>query len=419
MFSSLSRAGRRASVIGIVALLMAGCGWEVVAADSDSEQAAPYVTPEMYGAVGDDPRTDDTEAIQKLFTERHGKIILIPGKAYHISKTIEIPKRTGYHVIGGGFHSGGKVGSNHPLMGNASRLVWTGGSDEPMIVCYGVGLIWDGVELRGTRAGQATQKKAKIGFLIAKQGRGLGVGKLWFPSIAIYNCETGFQAGTHEKMHNCDNLIFGYLALKDCTHGFRARNHMAMDIHFNYVKASGRMETLFYFERGGAVHVQGLGLHSGHIDTMLRIGWAGRNNGYFSINNAKIDAIARYLKLIQMDQPCPAVITISKLKRSWNNPRPTDFTRAYELKGPAVLTIRDSQHVAGRHSFVTAADEDGNVPNVLLDRCDWPQGLEREELRHPDSAGAWHLRMRDCYTELPDGGWHVPLDGGDAKPAKQ
>ncbi|MCF7854065.1 MAG: glycoside hydrolase family 55 protein [Candidatus Pacebacteria bacterium] len=370
----------------------------------------PYVTPEMYGAVGNDISTDDTEAIQRLFSEKHGKLILFPGKDYHISETITIPKRIGCHVMGAGFHSGGKIRRGHGLMGNLSRLVWIGSSDAPMVVYHGSGLIWNGVELCGRPPEQETAKKAKIGFLVAKSGKGIGTGKMWFPALSINNCETGFQAGTHERMHNCDNLIFGYLALSNCTYGFRTRNHMAMDIHFSFVKAGGTMDTLFYFERGGAMHVNGLGLHSANIGTMLRIGWVGRNNGFFSLNNVKIDAVARNLKLIDMEQPCPAVITVTNLKRSWNDPRPTDFSRAYTLKGPAVLAIRDSRHIVGAQCFVTSPDAEGNVPNVLLDHCDLPAELDSEDLHHPDSSGKWYFKTRDCYAETGPNGWHRPLD---------
>lgn len=370
---------------------------------------SPYVTPETYGAVGDDKK-DDTEAIQKLFAERHGKVIVIPGKRYLISDTIVIPKRAGFHVIGAGFNAGG-INPRHSMMGNASRLVWIGPDDRPMVVSHGRGLIWNGVELHGRPwyRNEPERPRAKIGFLVAKQGRGIGVGKQFFPAMAIYECENGFQAGTTEGEHNCDNLIFGYLSLGNCTYGFRTRNHMAMDLHFQYVKGGGKMDALFYFERGGAAHIQGLGMHSRGVKTLMKIGWNGRNNGFFSINNAKIDAQASELKMIEMEQPCPSVITISKLKRSWLDKRPTEFEGIFDLKGSAVLTIRDSQHVVGPQSFVTSPDNNGNVPNVILDRCDLPAGTTPESLRHPKSKGDWHFAIRNCYRE----GGHAPVKDVD------
>lgn len=373
------------------------------AADTVPVGDRPYVTPEDYGAIGDDGK-DDTEGIRKLFAERHGKIILFPGKEYHISDTIEIPKRAGFHVIGGGFNSAG-IGPRHSMMGNATRIVWIGGPDKPMIVMHGRGLIWNGVELHGRAwsKGESTLPRAKIGFLVENSGQGkkrdgIGVGKLWFPALSITDCENGFQAGTEAGEHNCDNLVFGYLTLGNCTYGFRTRNHMAMDIHIHYVKGGGTMEALFYFEHGGAAHIQGMGMHSKGVKTLVKIGSCGVNNGFFSINNVKIDAQAGNLKIIQMESPSPAVVTIDKLKRSGGRNMRPNMSAIYELKGSAVLTIRDSQQVVGPESFLTEADKQGSVPNVLLDRCDMPAGLTAAQLHHPDSKGGWNFAAKNCYA---------------------
>lgn len=81
-----------------------------------------YVTPEMFGAVGDGV-TDDTDAINDALTEvctTHGTLVFINGKHYKVSDTLEITDFC--NVIGTGAYIEGTSGQNCVLEVNVPKI---------------------------------------------------------------------------------------------------------------------------------------------------------------------------------------------------------------------------------------------------------------------------------------------------------
>lgn len=81
-----------------------------------------YVTPEMFGAVGDGV-TDDTDAINDALTEvctTHGTLVFISGKHYKVSDTLEITDFC--NVIGTGAYIEGTLNQECILDVNVPRI---------------------------------------------------------------------------------------------------------------------------------------------------------------------------------------------------------------------------------------------------------------------------------------------------------
>jgi hypothetical protein len=394
---------------GLLALMVLGTGaW-------GAEPYSPYATPEMYGAKGDD-QGDDTEALKKLFSEKHGTIIFIPAKEYRISDTIVIPKRCGAHVQG--VASGVQyLGQRRGLLGNMSRLVWVGPAGKPMVEYHGSGLVWDGVALFG-KPSEESKTRASIGFLVHKTGKGLGTGKALFNQISIFECDTGFQVGTTEGEGNCDNLIFSFFNVGACDVGYRVKNNMGMDHSFLYARSFG-CKTFFYFERGGSVYVHSAGVHHPANTELLRLGLAGKNNAQYSFSNIKFDAQLTNFRFVIMEQPMPAFISLTNLKRSFHYERDKkiganrvhskyDLTGTFDLKGNAKLLIRNSSGIITKGCVRAVSGRPENARNakpvtplVLIDGCQI--STTPDEILHPDSDTSTRLRVLNCFDA--QGNW--------------
>jgi hypothetical protein len=374
-----------------------------------AEPTVAYATPEMYGAKGDDGK-DDTEALKKLFSEKHGKTIFIPAKEYLISDTVVLPKRSGMRVQG--VSSGVQyLGQKKGLMGNMSRLVWIGGKDKPMVEYRGSGLIWDGVALHGKRSHE-TKERASIGFLVHKVSRGIGTGKALFNQISIFHCDTGFQVGTREGEGNCDLLIFNFFNVGACDVGYRVKNNMGMDHSFVFARSYG-CKTFFYFERGGSIYVHSAGVHHPDNKELLRIGWAGKNNAKYTFGNLKFDAQLTEFRFVTMEQPIPAFITLTNLKRSFHYEKDKetgkhrvhskyDRTGTFVLQGNAKLLIKNCSGVITKHCILATSGlpennkaEDPATPLVLIENSE--VSGDPNELLHPDSDKSTRLRVLNCF----------------------
>jgi len=120
-----------------------------------------WVTPEDFGAVGNDDR-DDSDAFDALARALKSDVaVLLPARRYLLSRTWELPYVQGGRVMGLGGLAHDDMKLFHPLHGPGAELVWIGKQGGTMVHVSGTNLVWDSVALYG-------RGKAGTGLLMLK-----------------------------------------------------------------------------------------------------------------------------------------------------------------------------------------------------------------------------------------------------------
>jgi hypothetical protein len=348
------------------------------------------VTPEDFGAVGNDGK-DDSDAFDKLAEAMRGDVsLLIPARRYHISRTWHLPYVQGGRIMGmGGLaHHDIKLGSR--LRGPGAEIAWIGPAGGTMVQVPGTNLVWDSVALYGRNA-------ADVGLLILKPTttRGLGTGKHTFRGLSVHGCSVGLRLG--QGGENVDSCIFEYTYTEKCDVGVLLDADMAMGHYFGYLHIRD-CPVAVWVRRGGDLVIRG-GLNTS-TGTFLKIGDQerhvnpGRNNGMILVEGVKTDAQNREMQWLEVVKG-DCAITFKNCHQAWTEDGGA-YPRKWTLRGAVNLTIRDSVNLFGRESFVLERKGESRRPNVLLDRCRVDFGRTPQEWIG-STTGHWRFRVRDCY----------------------
>jgi hypothetical protein len=349
-----------------------------------------YVTPEDFGAIGNDGK-DDSDAFDQLAdVMRRDAAVLIPAKRYHISRTWRLPYVQGGRIMGlGGLaHHDIKLGSR--LRGPGAELAWIGEAGGTMVRVSGVNLVWDAVALYGRSA-------ADVGLLMLKPTttRGLGTGKHTFRGLSVHGCRVGIRLG--QGGENVDSCVFEYTYTEKCAVGVLLDADMAMGHYFTYLHIRD-CPIAVWVRRGGDLVVRG-GLNTS-TGTFLKIGDEGRhinpgrNNGMILVEGVKTDAQNKdmqWLEAVKGD----CAITFQNCQEAWTQDG-SAYPRNWTLRGAVKLTIRDSINLFGLNSFVLERKGASQKPNVLLDRCRVDFGRAPADWIK-STTGHFRFRVRDCY----------------------
>lgn len=349
-----------------------------------------FVTPEDFGAVGNDGK-DDSDAFDALAKAMRGDVaVLIPAKRYHISRTWRLPYVQGGRIMGmGGLaHHDIKLGSR--LRGPGAEVAWIGPTGGTMVHVPGTNLVWDSVALYG-------RNTADVGLLILKPTttRGLGTGKHTFRGLSVNGCGVGLRLG--QGGDNVDSCIFEYTYAERCGVGVLLDANMAMGHYISYLHIRD-CPIAVWVRRGGDLVIRG-GLNTS-TGTFLKIGDEqrhvnpGRNNGMILVEGIKTDAQNREMQWLDVVKG-ECAITFKNCHQAWTEDGST-YPRKWTLRGAVNLTIRDSINLFGRESFILERKGKSQRPNVLVDRCRVDFGRTPQEWIE-STTGHWGFRVQDCY----------------------
>lgn len=358
-----------------------------------------WVTPEDFGAVGNDDQDDSPAFAALAGAFKRGVAVLVPPRRYLLSRTWELPYVQGGRIMGLGGLAHDDMKLFHPLHGPAAELVWIGKKGGTMVRVAGTNLVWDSVALfgRGT---------AGTGLLVLKpeNRRGLGTGKHVFRGVSVNGCTVGIRLG--DGGTNVDSSLFGYTYVEHCRVGVLLDADMAMGHYFTYLHVR-HCPVAMWVRRGGDVVIRG-GLNTS-TGTFLKVGDEqphvnpGRNNGMILVEGIKTDAQNRLLEWLDVVK-ADCAITFQNCHQAWIRDGHA-YPRKWVLRGAVKLTLRDCLNVFGEKSFVLQAQGETAKPNVLLERCRVDFGRRPQDWID-SSTGCRRFRVRDCYRgnggPLPD-----------------
>jgi len=348
------------------------------------------VTPEDFGAIGNDGE-DDSDAFDELAKAlRRDVAVLVPARRYHISRTWKLPFVQGGRIMGLGGLAHHDIKLGHGLRGAGAELAWIGEEGGTMVHVPGTNLVWDSVALYG-------RGKAGVGLLMLKptDRRGLGTGKHTFRGLSVQGCKVGLRLS--QGGNNVDSCIFEYTYTEECEVGVMLDANMAMGHYFTYLHIR-RCPIAVWVRRGGDLVIRG-GLNTS-TGTFLKIGDEGRhinpgrNNGMILVEGIKTDAQNKQMQWLNVVKG-DCAITFKNCHQAWTKDGST-YPRKWKLHGEVKLTIRDSINLFGLNSFVLGSRGETQKPNVLIERCrvdfgrtpkDWIESL----------GGHWRFRVRDCF----------------------
>lgn len=368
---------------------------------ASAQVRARLLSIEDFGATPDDPASAArnvaaiNRALQACGRDYYLPLI-VPGRAYYINDTIEIPKRTGYALIGNGGgsqvheveHKENKIG------GPQSRLVWSGPPDRPMVRYRGAGLYWQGVQLHG-RPKDSDAPKAAIGLLVENGQNALGTGKINAPYFAAFQCRAGIQFGSEWAADNGDVSQFGRLHIADCDVGMKVVGRLSQEFVIQYVR-NQRCGVVFDFDGGGELHVYG-GQTLGRGGTLLRLGNVNPESAAFRIQGWHVDrqGPGTSFKLLEMTQQSWADVTIQAHLPS-HEEYPTPIANVI---GPTRLRLEGCYGLQAG-SVVCRSHRSGS-PVVIVDGCRLKNGVTPESLIDAqESRGRWSVVCRDCYSHV-------------------
>jgi hypothetical protein len=372
--------------------------------------AKVWVTPEDFGAVGNDGK-DDSDAFDKLAAAMEQDVgVMIPARRYHLSRTWKLPYVKGGRIVGAGGFQHHHMKKKAALQGASSDLYWIGKEGGVMIQMIGSNSIIESLNLFG-------QDKAGVGFYVIKPkgAKGIGTGKASVRGMSVLGCNTGIRLGNGGA--NVDNILWEYIYIHECGTGLLLDTQMAMGHYFAYLQLRS-VKTAIWVRRGGDLVVRG-GLNVG-TDVFLKVGdkdgtAPGRNNGMILIEGIKADAQNVDLTWLDVATPTDCAITFNNCHQAWTKDG-TRYPRKWIVRGPTKLAIRDCINVFGTDSFVlephhrdnpevyTHNPETGDIkptrkprmPNVLLDRCRVDFGSGPKDWIDVDK-GHYTFKVRDCF----------------------
>lgn len=371
-----------------------------------------------------EPGSDITKPLQWALDHQHehGRPIVIPAGEWHISETIRTPYRSGCQLLGVG--AGLPPKAQGHLVGSRTVLIWAGEPGGTMIRVTGAYQEIGNFTLLGQEPLKANAPRASIGLLVDydKQSDanptgdiGLGVGKHQFRRLRGEQLDHVVQVGTTEWTPNCDNLSFDWIEGRACESVYHAVNAMGMDIEIGRLRVYYGAKYGVLADGGGQLHVRG-GLVT-HGSTLLKVrrvdlistdkdgkrrngGPAvGKNNGFFSFANMKLDAQAEDGVML-VDSECPGQVRVlisGGIQASADRYQ----GQIAQLAPGNFLHLSDFTPGIPAGSITGTADG-RSVPAALLTAC---------RVYHDPSkcfGGAVRGRVRDC-TDY-DGRWIPDFD---------
>ena len=194
------------------------------------------------------PDFDNAPILQKMFDrlgrDLHGTIY-IPGNGYVIKSSLILPTRSGVSILGTGITGWWaepqylKRTGVHNVGGPASRLIWKGEANQPMLIYSGYGLRIDGLTLQGryshTLRTETQGEMASVGLLIQKTKIGFNPGKVYVSHMQFIFCGTGIFCSKSPKENHADNFVGNSIYFQECNIGFRSNNRQSVGHDFQHV----------------------------------------------------------------------------------------------------------------------------------------------------------------------------------------
>lgn len=383
--------------------------WNLIPANKDSSQAAA---------------TYNTLQLNRLFNSASGLqdtplTVYFPGRSFLINDSIILPPKASFCVKGNGFLSTVESGLsifNAPWSGStASKLVWVGPNDKPMVINYAPGTKWE-VPLVGYYADSnakhlaATVSEniapsvltgfAQIGMLIPNQTSGIACGKIAFPTMTTVFCQTGVCFGSGALTgHNADESWFGYFYPQFCGVGIATRTQNAqlftMGAFTPYACNTG-----FFISGGGNVTVQHLlAIASGGV--LFEVGNTSVNTPLVHIGMLSIDNGFKNGRVLKMspspDLPKPLNFTIESM---FMGNAVTGGNPLFELRDAAMLGINAGFGIQeGIIRFINTTSP--FTPTASLYRmrmAHTPSAASPTGFVHSTSTGTGIITHRDAQT---------------------
>ena len=315
-----------------------------------------------------------------------------------IEDTIEYPTETGSKITGVG--AAQYIPPKNKYRGHTSNLIWEGTEENvPMILLPGTGGIVE----------KTTFVDGPIGILVTKLKRGLATGKMAVRDCYFDQCDIAFQAGTTLHERSNDNVLLERVTTDNARSLLTLKNAEAMGFSIRdcLVRGDYTKDIIDVFA-GGCIYVENLKVVNGECILRLRSrNDAGGNNnisssnGLYTLRNIKLDQRAGTCKIVQMDEDYSINIDVTNVQapsKKWvdsieeGNPQ-----LMYEIKGNTVLTVTGSDlysHCIAWHDKKHSGE--GDIPNILLNRCRFNKDNILEVLSKDKSSGRCYFTTLHC-----------------------
>ena len=315
-----------------------------------------------------------------------------------IEDTIEYPTETGSKITGVG--AAQYIPPKNKYRGHTSNLIWEGTEENvPMILLPGTGGVVE----------KLTFVDGPIGILITKLKRGLATGKMAVRDCYFDQCDIAFQAGTTLHERSNDNVLLERVTADNARSLLTLKNAEAMGFSIRDCLVRGDYtKDIIDVYAGGCIYVENLKVVNGECILRLRSrNDAGGNNnisssnGLYTLRNIKLDQRAGTCKIVQMDEDYSINIDVTNVQapsKKWvdsieeGNPQ-----LMYEIKGNTVLTVTGSDlysHCIAWHDKKHSGE--GDIPNILLNRCRFNKDNILEVLSKDKSSGRCYFTTLHC-----------------------
>ena len=365
----------------------------------DLDMATAILNVDHHGAVPYD--TDATadigtvinDLIADLGSSKFG-IIYLPGRAYGLSTTIEVPKTCqGFAMIGnGGWYY---VNEASGYVGNASRLLWTGANGGTMMTTASHGTKISGIAFVGYAASSGSTHTLAdidnpgIGLQLAYE-TGIGSGMMHISDCSFAKCDVGLQFGDADN-HNCDQSVADMVTFYNC--GVSVKSLGTQQIG-NTVRRAWAMHTPIMVDfRGGSLTLDGYDFTS----TMTTLAHVQLSNTWalLNLNNVKIDSASRHSTIIDGSDDNASSRCQINVNQLWHmGSDPTSPT--IELKNHMWLNITNSFQLPD--NLIKCTGSTDRRCRVKVRDSSFGSGTPGDMVVEDVSQGPWTLDWTGCTS---------------------
>lgn len=249
----------------------------------------------------------------------HG-IITVQGKAYAINDTILTSNRTGGKMIGAGISD--RLHDTHftdpfGFGGTASRFVWIGSKNKPMMRTQTFGFSMGGIEFQGrpidNSDGSSSYQQTSVGLELACSYNNPS-SKGNFGEMAFIDCDIAVVCNTGTLPHS-DTTTWDFLWIEHCATGYQIKELQSMDHVFNHIAFvpnifSGTNQKVFDVQNGGNIKAQYVEIEGGPGITVVNTNAINFNTCSIFIDHLKVDNTASGWQLLNMQTAAPLYLQV-------------------------------------------------------------------------------------------------------------
>ena len=337
----------------------------------------------------------------------HRTTIVIPGNNYYVSSTITFPNQEGRTVLGAGATT--IENENSTNNGPASKLIWTGGNDGPILDIDGRAVHFIGsLSVQGKSNSEVEANQASIGIRFKKESIGIGTGKHSFDYLAITDCDTAIQVGRTEGEGNNDNLYFKYLVAVRCGTVYDLVNEQGIGHNIDFLYAL-HTDVIVRARAGGNFYAKsGLIASSGTTMFYVANGDTGPNSnkGQFIFEKFKVDSQATTFTPVRAEKSNTNTIIFRDIHTKNDN---YDGSQMFRVVGSHKILIDGWLNFPSGVAYLSGTQTGGfdRYPYMCVRNSELTFA-SGSAIVHDGLSNGYTLKTRDCFG--PSGRPRVDFD---------